>query len=68
MGERFDYLMELERENYKKNVKELLRCRKEYYLERRREEIRANGIKRLKKFVDQEPSKRRVADEHNFEE
>jgi hypothetical protein len=42
----------LERENYRRNVKELLRCKKEYRIEKQREEIRANGIKRNRKLDD----------------
>lgn len=33
-------------------MKELLRCKKEYRIEKQREEIRANGIKRMKKMGD----------------
>lgn len=33
-------------------MKELMRCKKEYRIEKQREEIRANGIKRMKKFKD----------------
>jgi hypothetical protein len=47
---KFDYKINLEREKYKRNMKELLRCKKEYRLEKQREEIRANGIKRMKKL------------------
>jgi hypothetical protein len=41
--------MDIERENYKRNIKSFIKCKKEYKIERRREEIRANGIIRLKK-------------------
>lgn len=33
-------------------MKELLRCKKEYRLEKQRMEIRANGIKRSKRVTD----------------
>lgn len=34
-----------------------MRCKKEYRLEKQREEIRANGIKRMKKMGDEERRK-----------
>ena len=49
LGHKFEYLFQLEQQNYKRNMRELIRCKKEYTLEKRREEIRANGIRRMKK-------------------
>ena len=52
--ERFKHKLSMERANYQRNVKELLRCKKEYRLEKQREEIRANGIKRMKKMGEED--------------
>ena len=52
LGNKFNYLIDLEQERYKRTVKELTRIKKEFYLERTREEIRANGIKRVKNFKE----------------
>ena len=41
-------------------MKELLRCKKEYRIEKQREEIRANGIKRLKKMGGNELKKNKM--------
>lgn len=54
---RFKHKISLERENYKRNVKELVRCKKEYRIEKQREEIRANGIKRHRKLDDVTPKR-----------
>jgi hypothetical protein len=58
LGHKFNYLIELERDRYKRNIKDLVKCKKEFYLESRREEIRANGIKRFKRFGDEQFNKK----------
>ena len=65
---KFDYKINLEREKYKKNMKELLRCKKEYRIEKQREEIRANGIKRLKKMGGSELKKNKMKVEEKEED
>ena len=52
LGPRFKYMIELEEHRRRRNAKELIRMKKNFYLESNKEEIRANGIKRLKKLKD----------------
>lgn len=59
---RFKHKITLERENYKRNIKELLRCKKDYRLEKQREEIRANGIKRSKRTSDNANNRKKTVD------
>jgi hypothetical protein len=46
-------------------MKELLRCKKEYRIEKQREEIRANGIKRMKKMGDKIIKMQKIAVKSN---
>lgn len=49
--ERFKQKIGMEHDNYKKNMKEFTLCKKAFRIEKQREEIRANGIKRVKRLA-----------------
>lgn len=47
---RYQYKLNVERDTFRRNVRSYLKCVQDYRNERKREEVRANGIKRLKRI------------------
>jgi hypothetical protein len=60
---RFQHKLNVARETYRRNVKSYLRCVRDYRNETKREEVRANGIKRFKRSTLMEKIKKLAAEQ-----